>query len=189
MAKKDIRQIELMINGEDHSVIVKSSATLMEVLREKLDLTGTKNGCDSGECGACTVLLDGKVVYACMMLAIDACGKEVTTIEGVAKPQKIGQMEHTWPPGQNKVSYEGITGGDLDIIQEKMHEHSSYQCGFCVPGRVLVAKAMFQEYPLDQITPELVKHELAGHLCRCGYGTAVEAIVDAAQTLASKEVK
>lgn len=185
--KRDMRCYELKINGEDVFVTAKASATLLEVLRDHLTLTGTKQGCDGGECGACTVLVDGKMVYACMMLALDARGSEITTIEGLAKPAKREKIRYTWPPEMNETHFDGINGSELDLIQEKMLEHSSFQCGFCVPGRILAAKAIFNEYGVENVTPELVRRELSGHLCRCGYGTSVEAIVDAAQVLAERK--
>lgn len=186
---KEIVQYELNINGEDCNIIAKSSATLLEILRENMTLTGTKQSCDGGECGACTVLIDGRMAYSCMMLGLDARGKKIETIEGLAKPGKRKTIDYTWPPGQNHVQYEGVNSSELDVIQEKMMEHSSFQCGFCVPGRILAAMAAFKEYGTENITPELVKHELAGHLCRCGYGTSVEAIVDAAETLTERRKK
>ena len=184
---KEMLQYKLNINGEDLFVMAKSSATLQEVIRENLGLTGTKKGCDGGECGACTVLVNGKMVYSCMMLGIEARGKEILTIEGAATPGKKEIIDFSWPPGLNHVEYEGINGSQLDIIQEKMLEHGSFQCGFCVPGRILAAKAIFNEYGVEELDEELVRHELAGHLCRCGYGNSVEAILDAAKVLRERK--
>lgn len=145
--------ISLQINGEMYQVQVPVEKTLLSVLREDLALTGTKNGCDSGECGACTVLMDGKPVNSCLILALDAVGKQITTIEGVG----------------------GIT--ELDPIQEALVAHGAIQCGYCTPGLVMTAKALLDSNPHPTETE--VREGIAGNLCRCtGYVKVVEAIMD-----------
>jgi carbon-monoxide dehydrogenase small subunit len=128
----------------------------LELLREDLDLIGTKEGCSSGECGTCTVLLDGKAIKSCITLAVQANGKEVTTIEGVENPD-----------------------GTLHPLQQAFIEHGSIQCGYCTPGMVLSAKALLEEN--SKPTEQEVRHAIAGNLCRCtGYQKIVEAILAAA---------
>ncbi len=149
------RLIELKVNGEVYEVAVDVHRTLLEVLREVIGLTGAKEACDMGECGACTVLIDGRAVLSCLMLAVDAVGKEITTIEGLAK------------------------GGELHPLQRAFVEHGAIQCGFCTPGMVLTAKAFLDKNPKP--TVEEVKEAISGNLCRCtGYVKIVEAIMAAA---------
>ena len=151
--------IELQVNGDLYEVAVGPQRTLLEVLRDNLGLTGTKEGCDLGACGSCTVLLDNKAVLSCLTLAIEAQGKEITTIEGIAKD------------------------GKLHPIQEAFINHGAIQCGFCTPGMVLSAKALLDENPHP--TKEEAKEAIAGNLCRCtGYVKIVEAIM----AVSSKEV-
>ena len=150
--------IELKINGEFHEVVVDPQQTLLEVLREDLDLTGTKAGCGAGECGSCTVIIDGKAVLSCLVLAANAQGKEILTIEGLAK------------------------GDELHPLQSSFIEKWGFQCGFCTPGMLMSAKALLDDNP----TPgeEEVKEAIASNLCRCtGYTKPVEAILDAAKKL------
>lgn len=148
--------IELKINGEFHEVEVDPQQTLLEVLREDLDLTGTKEGCGAGECGSCTVIMDGKAVLSCLVLALNAEGKEVVTIEGLAR------------------------GDELHPLQESFIEKWGFQCGFCTPGMLMSAKALLDENPNP--TEEEVKEAIASNLCRCtGYTKPVEAILDAAK--------
>ncbi|MBM3235129.1 (2Fe-2S)-binding protein [Candidatus Poribacteria bacterium] len=156
--------ITLNINKQNYKVKVESRTTLLSVLRdgidangERIDLTGTKQVCDRGECGGCTVLMDGKAVYSCMILALDAQGKEITTIESLAD------------------------GDKLHPIQEAFVEHDALQCGFCTPGFVMSAKALLDENP--DPTLEEIKHGLAGNLCRCG---AYPRIFEAVQTAAKR---
>lgn len=150
--------IALKINGEFHEVDVDPQQTLLEVLREDLDLTGTKEGCGAGECGSCTVIMDGKAVLSCLVLALNAEGKEVVTIEGLAR------------------------GDDLHPLQESFIEKWGFQCGFCTPGMLMSAKALLDENPNP--TEEEVKEAIASNLCRCtGYTKPVEAILDAAKKL------
>ncbi|MEJ2212315.1 MAG: (2Fe-2S)-binding protein [Anaerolineae bacterium] len=135
---------------------VPSNMTLLQMLREKLALTGTKNGCEAGECGACTVLVDGEPVNSCMMLAVEVDGRGVLTVEGLA-PE-----------------------GELSPLQEAFIEHNAVQCGFCTPGMLISAHALLRRKPHP--TEEEVKEALVGNLCRCtGYVRIVDAIGDVAQ--------
>jgi len=146
---------ELRINGAVHSVKLEPRYTLLHVLREQLDLTGTKEVCDRGACGGCTVLLDGAPVNACMLLAVDALGAEITTIEGLA------------------------AGGQLDPLQEAFCKHDAMQCGFCTPGLVVAGETLLKETPKP--TLEQIRHVLAGNICRCGtYNKVFEAVQAAA---------
>jgi len=131
--------------------------TLLEALRERLGLTGTKRGCDMGQCGACTVLLDGQPVRSCLTLAIDAQGQEITTIEGLAR------------------------NGELHPLQRAFHEHGAIQCGFCTPGMILTARALLAENPTPTVRE--IKQAISGNLCRCtGYVKIIEAITTAVGT-------
>ena len=143
--------IELSINDELYVLAVEPQQTLLEVLRDSLNLTGTKEGCGTGECGSCTVLLDGKPVLSCLMLAVECLNREITTIEGV------GSIESMTP------------------IQEALIEKGGVQCGFCTPGMVLAATAMLNQNPKPSEAE--IKRSLEGHLCRCtGYNKIIEAV-------------
>jgi len=147
--------LALKVNGDTHEVLVSPNMTLLEVLRDKLGLMGTKRGCDLGACGACTVLVDGEAYLSCIMLAMDAAGKEVTTIEALSG------------------------NGQLHPIQKSFVDVGGLQCGFCTPGIVMTAKAILDEEPKP--TEESIKKKMAGNLCRCtGYKKVVEAVMDAA---------
>ncbi|MFX1555582.1 MAG: (2Fe-2S)-binding protein [Promethearchaeota archaeon] len=149
--------IELKINGDAYEVLVSSNQTLLEVLRDKLGLVGTKRGCDLGACGACTVLINGEAYLSCITLALDAVGKEITTIEGLSQ------------------------GGDLHPLQRAFVEKGAIQCGFCGPGMILTAKALLDEE--KRPTEESVKKKMAGNLCRCtGYKKIVEAVLSVAKS-------
>ena len=149
-------QIQLNVNGLAYKKEVEPRRTLLELIREDLELTGTKEGCGLGECGTCTVLLDGKPIKSCITLAVQANGREVTTIEGM----------------------EGADG-TLHPIQQAFIDHGAIQCGFCTPGMVLSAKALLDEKPKP--TEMDVKQAIAGNLCRCtGYQKIVEAVLAAA---------
>lgn len=144
--------IELTINGDTYDVLVSPNNTLLEVLREKLGLMGTKRGCDLGACGACTVLINGEAYLACVMLAVDARGKNIVTIEGLAE------------------------GGELHPLQSAFVEKGGLQCGFCTPGMILTAQAILNEDPHP--TEQVIKKKMAGNLCRCtGYKKIVEAVM------------
>lgn len=150
------RLIQLRVNGELYEVAVHPHWTLLEVLREELDLTGAKKGCDAGDCGGCTVILDGKPVVSCLTLAVEADGRDILTIEGLAQ------------------------NGQLHPIQNAFVEHGAIQCGFCTPGVIMSAKALLDENPNP--TEEEVRRAIAGNLCRCtGYVKIVEAILAASQ--------
>ena len=146
------RAIELNINGDTHEVLVSPNHTLLEVLRDKLGLMGTKRGCDLGACGACTVLINGEAYLSCVMLAVDAGGKEILTIEGLA------------------------AGGELHPLQRAFVETGGLQCGFCTPGMILTAKAILDEE--EDPSEDVIKKKMAGNLCRCtGYKKIVEAVM------------
>lgn len=151
------RKIVLHINDEDYEVEVEASRLLVDAIREDLGLTGTKKGCEIGVCGACTVLLDGKVVSSCLMLAAHAVGKKITTIEGLTK------------------------NGELHPLQKAFIDHGAFQCGFCTPGMILTSKAILDENPHP--TEEEIREGLNGNLCRC---TGYVKIVDAVQAVVGK---
>jgi carbon-monoxide dehydrogenase small subunit len=145
------RAITLKVNGEKYELKVEVNRRLVDLLRDDLGLTGTKYGCGEGECGACTVLLDGKAVNSCLLLAIEADRGEVTTIEGLAEE------------------------GQLDPLQEAFIAEGAVQCGFCTPGMILSAKALLGENPHP--TDEEIEHGLAGNFCRCtGYAAVLRAV-------------
>jgi aerobic-type carbon monoxide dehydrogenase small subunit (CoxS/CutS family) len=153
------RELRITVNGDEHHLLVDTRRTLLEVIRDEIGLTGTKNGCGAGECGACTVLLNGLPINSCLMLAHEADGQEVTTIEGLA------------------------AGGVLDPVQRAFVEHGAIQCGFCTPGMVLSAKALLDRNP--EPTREEILQGLRGNLCRCtGYVKIVEAVEAARDMLA-----
>ena len=146
--------VELKVNGESDKIEVEPWKTLAWVLREELGLTGTKVACDSGNCGACTVLMNDKAIKSCLMLAPQAAGKEITTIEGLATKER------------------------LHPLQQAFIDHFAVQCGFCTPGMILKAKALLDENP--DPSEEAIRESLSGNLCRCtGYVKIVEAIVSA----------
>ena len=156
------RSIELTVNRQPHSVLVEPWWTLKDVLREQLGLTGTKTGCEEGDCGACTVVMDGVAVNSCLVLAVEAKGKAVTTIEGLAGP------------------------AGLHPLQEAFIEHSAFQCGYCTPGVLMSASALLDEYSNPSI--EQIREALAGNLCRCtGYVKIEQAVLAAAGKLARRE--
>jgi aerobic-type carbon monoxide dehydrogenase small subunit (CoxS/CutS family) len=143
--------LKLTVNGEEHELSVDPARTLLEVLREDLSLTGTKQGCDDGNCGACTVLLEGKAVKSCLMLALQAQGKAIRTIEGIGKAE------------------------ELHPLQRAFIDHFAVQCGFCTPGMILTAAALLEENPAA--TEEEIREGLRGNICRCtGYVKIVEAV-------------
>ena len=148
--------ITLRINGESYEVAIEPRRTLLEVLRENLGLTGTKKGCEEGDCGACTVLMDGNPVSSCLVLAIEAQDKDILTIEGLA------------------------TNGQLHPLQDAFVKYGAIQCGFCTPGMILSAKALLDKNPAP--TEEEIRRAIAGNLCRCtGYVKIIEAIKAVAQ--------
>jgi carbon-monoxide dehydrogenase small subunit len=150
--------VTIRVNGETRTASVPPETTLLTLLRQNFSLTGAKLGCDVGDCGACTVIVDGMAVNACLMLATQADGREVLTIEGLATTDR------------------------LHPIQKAFENHASLQCGFCGPGVILSAKALLDENPNP--TAQEIRDALAGNLCRCtGYTKMVEAVRDAARTL------
>ena len=146
------------INGQPQEFLCEPGDTLRDVLRNDLNLTGTKEGCGSGDCGACSVTLNGRLVCSCLVLGVEVEGAEVGTIEGVS------------------------TGDGLHVIQEKFLEHAALQCGICTPGLIVSAKALLEENPNP--TEEEARYYLAGNLCRCtGYDKIIKAVMDSAETL------
>lgn len=152
----NLHRITLFVNNESEQVDVPSNMTLLTMLREKLALTGTKNGCTAGECGACTVLLNGEPVNSCMVLAVECDGARVVTVEGLA--------------------HDGV----LDPVQQTIMEHGGVQCGFCTPGMLISARALLDRN--SDPSEEEIREALVGNLCRCtGYVRIIEAVHDAAQ--------
>ncbi len=150
-----VHTITVSVNGGKEYLDVPSNMTLLQMLREKLALTGTKNGCTAGECGACTVLIDGEPVNSCMMLAVEVDGCEIITVEGLAREER------------------------LSLLQEAFVEHNAVQCGFCTPGVLISAHALLERNPHP--TDQEVREALVGNLCRCtGYLRIVQAIQAAA---------
>lgn len=146
-------KLNFILNNEEIEHYVEPNRTLLNVIREDFDLTGAKEGCGAGECGACTILVDGKPVNACLMLAVEADGKEILTIEGLSN------------------------GTKLDELQISFIENAALQCGYCTPGMVITAKALLNEN--KNPTVEEVKEALSGNLCRCtGYKKIIEAVMD-----------
>jgi carbon-monoxide dehydrogenase small subunit len=147
--------VQSRINGEEVDFLCEARQSLLEVLREELGLTGTKEGCNNGNCGACNVILDGRLVNSCCVLAVEAQGKDLTTIEGVA------------------------TNGALHPLQTAFLENAALQCGICTPGFIVAAKSLLEREP--DADEARIRHWLAGNLCRCtGYDKIVRAVLDAA---------
>jgi carbon-monoxide dehydrogenase small subunit len=154
-------EVALKVNGTDYRLSIEPRRTLLEVLRENLGLTGTKKSCNEGNCGACTVLMDGKPVASCLVLAIDAQEKEILTIEGLSEGEK------------------------LHPIQEAFLKHGAIQCGFCIPGMVISAKAFLDENPTPTTTE--IRKAISGNLCRCtGYQHIVDSIMAASKMMQKK---
>ena len=151
------RTVTLWINGETHQLALGPQRRLLDAIRYDCGLTGTKEGCGTGDCGACTVILDGRTVCSCLVLAVAAEGKPITTIEGLA------------------------AGGQLHRLQETFMSCGGLQCGICIPGMILQAKALLDEVPDPSI--DQIKHGLANNLCRCtGYAKIIDAVLEAART-------
>ena len=150
--------IQMTVNGEMHELAVELFWTLLDVLRKELGLTGTKKGCDVGDCGACTVIMDGKAVNSCLVLCVEADGTEILTVEGLTS--SVGD------------------GTELHPLQNSFLEHGAVQCGFCTPGMLMTAKALLDENPHP--SEEEVRSAIAGNICRCtGFVKIVDAIVAA----------
>ena len=159
MSKKTL--VEATINGETVEFLCEPRQSLLEALRDVLELTGSKEGCLTGDCGACTVLVDGRAVCSCLMLGVEAQGKNVVTVEGLA------------------------TNGVLSVLQNKFLEHAALQCGICTPGFLISAKSLLDRNPKP--TELEVRYALAGNLCRCtGYDKIVKAVLDAAADIRSQ---
>jgi carbon-monoxide dehydrogenase small subunit len=155
------QQIELHVNGQVYEIETEPWRTLLEVLRDGLNMTGTKVSCAEGHCGACTVIIDGEAVNACLTLAMEAQDKEILTIEGLSE------------------------GGDLHPIQETFVTHGAVQCGFCTPGLIMASKVFLEHNP--EPSDEEIKKVLAGHLCRCtGYMQIIEAVKAAAELMGAR---
>jgi carbon-monoxide dehydrogenase small subunit len=151
MDKTAKRIVKLTVNNESFEVAINLNRTLLEVLREELSLTGTKESCGQGACGSCTVLLDGLPVRSCLLLAVEAEGREITTIEGLSQGEK------------------------LHPVQEAFIEHHAIQCGFCSPGMILTATALLEDNPKP--TVDEIRHALSGNICRCtGYAKIIGAV-------------
>ena len=149
--------IQATINGKPTEFLCEPRQSLLDLLRDELRLTGTKEGCNNGNCGACNVLLDGRLVNSCCVLGVEVQGRAVTTVEGLARPQ------------------------GLHPLQQKFLEHAALQCGICTPGFLVAARALLERHPRP--TEAQVRHWLAGNLCRCtGYDKIVRAVLAAAET-------
>jgi len=156
MEPVDVTRLKLLINGRSHRLLVEPRWSLLFVLREKLGLTGTKVGCERGECGACTVLIDGQPRYACMTLAVEAVGKEITTVEGLMKGEELGP------------------------VQQAFLEHDAFQCGYCTPGQIMAVEGLLRSNPTPSL--EEIRRAVSGNLCRCGtYAHIFKAALRAAE--------
>jgi len=154
--KGKLHVVSLTVNGQEHAALVRANTTLLDLLREEFDYTGTKKGCELGDCGACTVLMDGKSVNSCLVLAVEVDGRSITTIEGLEQ------------------------NGKLDRLQEEFINHTAVQCGYCTPGMIMSAKALLTRTPHP--TEREVREAIGGNICRCtGYVRIVKAILAAAQ--------
>ncbi len=148
--------VQLTVNGDTYTYVIKANVLLVDLLRKELGLTGTKKGCELGDCGSCTVLMNGKPVDSCLVLALEADGAEITTIEGVAPNDA------------------------LDRIQESFINHAAVQCGYCTPGMILSAKALLSRIPHP--SEEQIREAISGNLCRCtGYVNIIKAVLTASQ--------
>jgi carbon-monoxide dehydrogenase small subunit len=154
-------QVGLKVNGFEYDLLIEPHWTLLDVLRDAIGLTGTKEGCGKGECGACTVIMDGEAVLSCLVLAIQAQGKNILTIEGLAQE------------------------GRLDSLQDAFVKYGAIQCGYCSPGMIMTSKALLSKNPHP--TEDEIKTALSGNLCRCtGYVKIIEAVRNASRTEAGK---
>ena len=150
--------VKTTINGDATEFLCQADETMLDVLRDRLDLTGSKEGCASGDCGTCSITLDGRLVCACLMLGVEAAGSEINTIEGMA------------------------AGETLHPLQQAFLDHAALQCGICTPGFLIAAKALLEKNP--DPTEEETRYWLAGNLCRCtGYDKIIRAVLDAAKTI------
>ena len=151
-------QITLTVNGERHTLAIDNRTTLLDALREHLSLTGSKKGCDHGQCGACTILIDGRRANACLALAVAHDGAEIVTIEGVGD------------------------GDDLHPLQQAFIDHDAFQCGYCTPGQLCSAVGMLREAEGETLDADTIRERMSGNLCRCGaYVNIVAAIEEVAR--------
>jgi len=157
----ELVRLVLNVNGEKHVLMVEPRWTLLHVLRDRLGLTGTKQGCERGECGACTVLIDGVARYSCMTLALEAEGAEITTIEGLMR------------------------GDELGPVQQAFRDEDGFQCGYCTPGQIMNAEALLRKNPNP--TLEEIREGMSGNLCRCGAYAHIFKAVERAAELRRKE--
>jgi aerobic carbon-monoxide dehydrogenase small subunit len=154
--------VQTTVNGDPIEFLCDTSETLLDVLRNQLNMTGTKEGCSTGDCGACSVTVDGRLVCSCLMLGVEATGKKIGTIEGLAR------------------------GDKLHPLQQKFLEHAALQCGVCTPGFLVAAKSLLEKNPDPSETE--VRYWLAGNLCRCtGYDKIIRAVMDAAKEMRSSK--
>ncbi len=154
--------VSLLVNGIRHQLQIKENATLLEVLRDRLGLTGAKKGCDVGDCGTCTVIVDGEPLLSCITLAVEMEGKQIQTIEGLAQD------------------------GELHPLQQSFHEHGAVQCGFCTPGMIMSAKALLDKNPNPKEYE--VRRAISGNSCRCtGYAKPIKAIMAVADSGSSSK--
>ncbi|MHB8621070.1 MAG: (2Fe-2S)-binding protein [Chloroflexota bacterium] len=162
--------VSVTLNGEGVSFLCEPGESLLEVLRNRLNLTGTKEGCNNGNCGACSVILDGELVDSCLVLAVETDGRDVTTIEGIAA---LGSA-----PGDGESTAGGASEGKLHPLQRAFLREAALQCGVCTPGFIVAAKALLDREPHPD--EARVRHWLAGNLCRCtGYDKIVRAVLAA----------
>jgi xanthine dehydrogenase YagT iron-sulfur-binding subunit len=161
MHAEEFLQITLQINGTDYPLLVEPRWSLLYVIRERLGLTGTKLGCDRGECGACTVLIDGVPHYACLFLAVEAEGRKITTVEGLLEEKGLGP------------------------VQRAFVEQDAFQCGYCTPGQIMAAEGFLRVSPHP--SPEEIQKGMSGNLCRCGAYTHIFRAVEQAAALKTKK--
>lgn len=156
--------VNLRVNGIEHQLNIKDNETLLEVLRDRLGLTGAKKGCDIGECGTCSVIIDGEPALSCISLAVEMEGKEITTIEGLAQD------------------------GKLHPLQKSFHEHGAVQCGFCTPGMIMSAKALLDKNPRP--TEQEVRRGISGNSCRCtGFAKPIKAIMAVTESASHNNIE
>ncbi len=156
ITSEDMAKIQLNINGRQHRLLVEPRWTLLFVLRDRLGLSATKVGCERGECGACTVLIDDRPRYACMILAVEAVGQQIVTLEGLMDGEKLG------------------------ATQQAFLDHDAYQCGYCTPGQIMAAEGLLRSNPDPTMTE--ITREMSGNLCRCGAYTHIFEAVQSAAT-------
>ena len=165
LSPDEMARVTLAINGRQHKLLVEPRWSLLYVLREHLGLTGTKNGCERGECGSCTVLIDGKTRYACLTLAVEAAGHEITTLEGL------------------------MDGEQLGAVQQAFVEEDGFQCGYCTPGQIVATEGFLRAFDQRTPTDEAIREGMSGNLCRCGAYPNIVRAVKRASELKTSELK